>query len=105
LFISLILGLLSTLNPILYFPLALSLGYTTHFQLQSIKAYNNQFKEKLNNTKKIEIKNENKEIENKKQNKEKKEVKRIINDYYNELMFYNNIEIKEKPKTLVKKKY
>ena len=86
LFASLILGLLATKFPIVYFPLALSLGYTTHFQLQSIKAYNNQFKEKLNNTEKIGI-------------------KQIINDYYNELMYYKNVEIKERPKTLVKKKY
>ena len=107
LFSSLILGLLSTKFPAIYFPLALSLGYTTHFQLQSIKTYKNQLQDKLNNkeikNEIIDIKENDKNIENNEKSKTK-ELNKLIKEHYNELMYYNNIEVKDKTKRLVKKK-
>ena len=101
LFTSLILGLLSTKFPVAYFPLAVSLGYTTHFQVQSIKAYKNQFNRRIinnNEIKKEEPKKENKEVS--KQNR----IKSIVREHYDEFIFYKNIEIKDNQKRLVRRK-
>jgi len=101
LFISVILGLLSTLYPIMHIPLYASLIYTTKFQLQSIKAYNNQYEEKLLNK---NIINNNKEISQIINNKEKLSLKEQLKHNYHELMFYNNIEINTNTKPKVRKK-
>ena len=102
LFTSLILGLLSTLYPVTYLPLALSLGYTTHFQIQSIKAYNNQYKEKINNIEKTKI-IENKTTKKEKNNK-KDYIKQRIKNHYNEFIYYKDIDINNKPKKLIRKR-
>ena len=103
LFTSLILGLLATKFPVAYFPLALSLGYTTHFQLQSLKAYNNQYIEKVNDIKQVKEIEKEEQKEKNEQVKERKEIKNIAKDYYNEFIYYKDIEV-SKPKTLVKKR-
>ena len=98
--LSLIIGLLATINPALYFLLAPLLGYTTHFQIQSLKAYKNQYNEKLNTI------NNNLDIKDNeiKETKENTNIKNRIKSHYDELIFYQNIEVSSKPKQLIKRK-
>lgn len=100
--ISIILGLLAPIYPAIYFPLIASLVATTHFQIQSIHAYENQYLNKLTNHQTYpdpQIKEENKQ--------EISHPKNQIQNHYNEFMFYKNIPIESKltkPKTRKKVK-
>jgi CDP-diacylglycerol--glycerol-3-phosphate 3-phosphatidyltransferase len=106
LFATIILGLIATKFPIAYIPLAPLLGYTAHFQLQSIKSYENQYYQKLNKTNN----NISKEKQEPQTHTKNKQIKNQIKNHYDELMFYQNIPIdtpsQTKPKThkLVKRK-
>jgi phosphatidylglycerophosphate synthase len=95
LFSSAILGLMATQNPVLYFPLVMAMGITTKFQLQSIEAYNKQYRDKLNN---MYVKEDNLKLKG-------KSVKQVVFEHYDELNYYlgKDIHLNDKPKRKVRK--
>lgn len=101
LFPSIIIGLLATQNPAFYFPLVPLLGYTTHFQIQTIKAYENQYHKKLNQTNNQKEDTKIRLTSTPKQAKEP--IKTQIKNHYDEFIFYQNIEV-HSPQTNSKKR-
>lgn len=105
---SLILGILAPIFPVMYFPLAASLIGTTHFQIQSIHAYERQYLDKLNNKeeKKFNLEQTAEPTEAVQDKTSLKKIQNQITKHYNEFVFYQNVPIesplKNNPK--VKKK-
>lgn len=89
--ISILLGVLAPIYNVMYIPLIATLVGTTHFQIQSIHAYENQYLDKLNNKKTISDTTTSTE-----ENKEKNTAKEQIKKHYNEFMYYKNIPIESK---------
>ena len=115
LFASLIVGLIAPYIKEFYILLAPLLMYTTHFQIQSIHAYENQYHDKMM-TRLEEKKSivESKEIEKEKAQEKKQTNKQLsekikdeISIHYHEFKYYENIPIESKlsskPKKLQRK--
>lgn len=102
LFISIILGLLSTQTLSMYIPFVISLIPTIDMQIKSLKAYEKQYHKKLIN----KLQNNGEKIisySEKNNNKEKINIKQKIKSHYDELLFYQNIPINMNTEKNVKK--